>query len=581
LFAFTRRFILPALFAFLGFFLQACGERTPSRNPVAGTNAPSSSPASSGAAEWFADITARSGVAFTHLAGTNYFMPDQVGAGVAVLDFDRDGRPDLYFVQNGGVGSSARNQLFHQQPDGSFRNVSAGSGLDVAGRGMGAIAGDVNDDGLPDIVLTEYGATRLFQNLGGGKFREVTREADIDNPRWAVPASFLDYDRDGRLDLVVGNYLDYDPTQVCHDVHGQRDFCAPQAFASTVTRLWRNVTPTPGAAPRFEEVTESAGLARVPGVAMGIVCADFTGDGWVDIFCADDGRPNRLFVNQRNGTFTEEAVPRGLAMNAMGRTAANMGVAFADFDSDGTGDLFVTHLTEEFHSLYRQDRRGLFTDSIAQSGLQRQAWRGTGFGTIAADFNLDGTVDLAFVNGLVRRAGPGHTPVLAGVSSWWGRYAQRAQLFSNDGTGKFLDLSGANPAFCGEAQVGRSLAVVDIDNDGAPDLVTSGIGGPARLCRNVAPHRGHWLKLRLTDPARGGRDAIGAEVVVRAGGRNRWAVLQPATSFLASSEPVLHFGLGAASHIDSIEVLWPDGRRETFPDGIIDRPLELKSGTGR
>lgn len=529
--------------------------------------------------EWFQDITAASGVRFVHEAGTNYFMPDQVGSGVALLDFDQDGRLDVYFAQNGGPDSTARNQLFRQEPDGTFRNVSADSGIDVTGRGMGAVAGDVNNDGLPDLVVTEYGATRLFQNLGDGRFREVTREAGVENPRWALAASFIDFDRDGRLDLVVGNYLDYDPTQICHDRHGRQDFCAPQAFPPTPTRLWRNVTPAPGAAPRFEEHTVASGLIGHPGAAMALVCADFNGDRWPDIFCSDDGRPNRLFINQRNGTFAEEAIPRGLGYNAMGRTAANMGVAVADFDGDGLGDVFVTHLTEEFHSFFRQVRHGLFADVVAQSGLQQQAWRGTGFGTVAADFDLDGAPDLVFVNGLVRRAIPGQQPVMAETSPWWGRYAQRAQMFANR-NGRFVDISEHNPAFCGEAAVGRSLAVGDLDGDGAPDLVFGGIGGPARVYRNLNSGRGHWLAVRLVDPARGKRDAIGAEAVVKAGGRNWWAVLQPATSYLSSHEPVLHYGLGQAAQINAIEVAWPDGTRESFPGGPANRRVTLEQGRG-
>jgi hypothetical protein len=529
---------------------------------------------------WFEDVTERLGLKFVHVAGTNYWMPDQVGSGLALFDYDNDGRLDVYFVQNGGPNSAAHNQLFHQEPDGTFRDASAGSGLDVNGRGMGAIAGDVNNDGLPEVVVTEYGAVRLFQNLGAGKFREVTREAGLDNPRWAAPASFLDFDRDGWLDLVVGNYVDYDPTHICHDVQGRQDFCAPQAFAGTVTRLWRNATGTPGGPPRFEDRTEPSGLTRAPGDPLGIVCADFDGDGWPDIFCADDGRPNRLFLNRHNGTFAEEAAPRGLAFNAMGATVANMGVAFGDVDGDGMGDLFVTHLTEEFHSLWKQGPRGLFADQVASAGLQEQAWRGTGFGTVLADFNGDGAVDLVFANGLVRRFAPGHVPVVAGVHPWWARYAQKAQIFANDGTGKFRDMSAANAAFCGQAMVGRSLALGDLDGDGAPDLIVCGVGGPARAFRNVAPNRGHGLRVRLLDPARGGRDAIGAEVTVSAGGKRAWAVLQPATSYLASHEPVLFFGLGPATTVDTIDVLWPEGRRETFPGGAVDRLLILRAGEG-
>ena len=544
-------------------FTIGCGQSSP---PTPTANAP----------QWFADITAPSGLNFTHVAGTNYFMPDQVGSGVALFDYDQDGRLDIYLVQNGGTNAAARNQLFHQEADGTFKNVSAGSGLDVSGRGMGAFAGDVNNDGRPDLLVTEYGAVRLFQNLGGGKFLEVTRAAGLDNPRWAAPASFLDYDRDGRLDLVVGNYVDYDPTHVCLDVHGRQDFCAPKAFGETSARLWRNTTKQAGATPTFEDRTEAGGLFRTPGVALGVVCVDFNGDAWPDIFFADDGRPNRLFVNQHDGTFKEEAVPRGLAFNAMGATAANMGVAWADLNGDGLGDLFVTHLTEEFHSLYQQGPRGVFSDQIAPSGLQQQAWRGTGFGTVLTDFNHDGAADLVSANGLVRRITPGQTPVAAGTDPWWARYAQKAQLFANDGTGKFRDLSSSQSALSGTALVGRSLAVGDLDNDGAPDLLLCAIGGSVRVLRNTAPNRGHWLKLRLLLPEQGGRDAIGAEVTVRAGEKEHWAVLQPATSYLASHDPTLHFGLGGATNVTAIKVLWPDGTRENFAGGAVDRAMVLR-----
>jgi len=548
---------------------------------LAGCRKPDSAAKVSHSPPWFRDVTAESGVHFKHVAGTNYFMPDQVGSGIAVFDFDNDGRLDLYFVQDGGTNSAAHNQLFHQEANGTFRDVSAGSGLDIAGRGMGAFAGDVNNDGLPDLLVTEFGAIHLFQNLGNGKFQEVTREAGLDNPRWSAPASFLDYDRDGWLDIVVGNYVDYDPTHVCNDVQGQQDFCAPKAFGDTPTRLWRNTGKVAGRPPQFEDVTERSGIFRAPGVALGIVCADFDGDGWPDIFCADDGRPNRLFINRHDGTFSEQAAQRGLAYNAMGVTAANMGIGFADVDGDGLGDLFVTHLSEEFHSLFKQGPRGLFSDQVAEAGLQQQSWRGTGFGTVLADFNCDGAPDLAMANGLVRRLRPGQTPVLAGVDPWWSRYAQRPQLFINGGAGKFRDLSPEQDEFSTSAIVGRSLAVADLDNDGALDLILCSVGGPARLFKNVAPNRGHWLKLRLVLPRQGNRDAIGAEAVVLAAGKRHWTLLLPATSYLASNDPSLHFGLGSATQTDSIEVTWPDGTRETFSGGPVDRLMVLRKGEGK
>lgn len=565
------------LLAGLG-LLAACGPESPKTGAPKGPEAPPSA-AAPAPANLFSNITSQSGVRFTHQAGTNYSMPDQVGSGITLFDFDQDGRLDLYFTQNGGPGSPHSNRLFHQEADNTFKDVSEGSGVDVAGHGMGSAAGDVNNDGLPDLVLTEYGATRLFQNLGGGRFRETTKESGIDNPRWAAPASFVDFDRDGWLDIVVGNYVDYDPTQICHDQHGRQDFCAPKAFAPTATRLWRNVTKVKGAPPRFEDWTARSGLSRNPGVALGLVCADFTGDHWPDILCADDGRPNRLFVNQRNGTFLEEAAPRGLGYDAMGRTAANMGVVFADFDGDGMGDLFITHLTEEFHSLYRQDKPGVFIDVIGQSGIQQGAWRGTGFGAVAADFDLDGAADLAIANGLVRRAVPGQTPVMAGVQPFWAPYSQRPQLFLNKGA-KLSDVSQTNPNFCGEAAVGRSLAVGDLDNDGAPDLVLGCIGGPAQIYRNVGRGERHWLKARLVNPAAGGRDAIGAEVRLKAGGRQWWSVLQPATSYLSSHDPALIFGLGDLKEAQVAEVIWPEGEAESFKIGAVDRLIVLKKGSG-
>lgn len=559
--------------------LSAC--RRPPDSSATSVGANPGVASSTPAPEWFADETSRSGVNFIRHAGTNYAMPDQIGSGVALFDYDRDGRLDLYLVDQGSQPGSRGNRLYHQETDGRFRDASVGSGLDVVGPGMGAFAADVNNDGRVEVLVTEYGAVRMFENLGDGRFREVSRDAGVDNPRWATAASFLDFDRDGWLDLVIGNYVDYDPTQICHDAQGRREFCAPSAFAGTVTRLWRNRTGTPGSPPRFEDWTERSGLARSPGAVLGLIGADFDGDGWPDIFCADDGRPNRLYLNRHDGTFVEEAVMRGLAYNAAGRTAANMGVVYADLDGDAAGDLFVTHLTEEFHGLYRQDRPGLFVDAIANSGLPQQTWRGTGFGAVGADFDADGRVDLAFVNGLVRRATPGHSPVVTGTATWWAPYAQKAQLFANLGGGRFRDISPGNAAWSGAAAVGRSLAVGDLNNDGAPDLVVGAIGGPVRLLHNRVPNRGHWLRLRLTIPGAGGRDAVGAEAVVRAGGTRWWAVLQPATSYLASHEPVLHFGLGAAHAVDPIRVRWPEGFTEEFPASAADRTLELRQGTGR
>src|SRR5262245_52922918 len=393
-------------------------------------------PDQDGGPPWFEDITDAVGLHFNHDAGPPpgdiYYLPQIMGSGAALFDFDNDGRLDIYLIHNGGP-EGACNQLFHQLPDGRFLDVSAGSGLDVAGYGMGVAVGDVNNDGLPDVLLTEYGGVRLFLNLGGGKFRDATKDGGLDNPLWAASACFFDYDRDGWLDFVVVNYLDYDPTRKCTS-GGKRDYCGPMLFRGTVTKLFHNSgVKSQGSGvrmPGFEDVTVSAGLATKPGPGLGVVCADFDGDGWPDIFIANDGKPNHLWINQRNGAFKEEAARYGLDYDGRGHAGAGMGVAIGETTNAERFDVFVTHLNTETHALWRQVDRGRFQDRTAASGLGGPRWQGTGFGTVLADFDHDGALDLAIVNGAVRRPEEGTQG-----DSVWAAYAERNQLFANDRAG--------------------------------------------------------------------------------------------------------------------------------------------------
>ena len=534
---------------------------------------------------WFEDFTEQAGVRFVHEVEVSgkYLFSESIGSGGAFFDFNQDGRLDIYLIHNVNPSAPATNRLFRQEADGRFTDVSFESGLDVTGYGNGLAIGDVNNDGLPEVFLTEYDRIRLFLNRGDGKFRDVTAAAGLTNQHWSVPAAFFDYDRDGWLDLVVGNYLDFDPTQKCHDAKGQPDFCGPHGFHSTITRLYRNLGggPADSALPRFEDVTVASAIGRAPGKAMEIVCADFDGDHWPDIFITDDGLPNRLFVNQRNRTFKEEAVARGLAYTGLGATAANMGIALGDTDNDGLFDLFVPHLAEENHTFWRQEPRGIFQDDTARAGLLSTAWHGTGFAAVFADFDCDGRLDLAIANGSVRRRLGRASPKIAqGILPFWHPYAEPNQLFANDGAGHFVEVSAANPAFCGEALVGRGLVCGDLDNDGGLDLLVTGIGGPARLYRNIASPHGHWLGIRATDPALGNRDAFGAEIVVQAGGRRWWRLVQPAYGYASSNDPRVHFGLGDSATVDSILVRWPDGTEETFAGGPSNRYLFLRKGSG-
>jgi hypothetical protein len=528
---------------------------------------------------WFVEITREAGLDFVHDAGPvgDYFLPQVMGSGAAVFDFDGDGRLDIYLVQNAGPNSASRNRLFRQLPDGRFKDVSAGSGLDIAGWNMGVAVGDVNNDGRPDVLVTQYGGCRLFLNNGDGTFTDVTQAAGLDNPLWGSSAAFFDYDRDGWLDLVIVNYLAYDRSVDCFTASGRKVFCHPNSFQPTVTKLFRNLgrqKDPPGV--RFEDVTVRSGLYKQAGPGLGVYCADFNGDGWPDIFVANDSKPNHLWINRRDGTFVEEALQRGLACNRVGLNEANMGVAVGDVNGDGLFDVFVTHLTEETNTLWLQRPRGMFRDATVSSGLASPTWRGTGFGTVLADFNHDGHLDLAVVNGRVTEPRAANV----GERSFWSVYAERNQLFVNDGKGRFGDISPENEPFCGRAEVSRGLVCADIDGDGALDLLVTTVAGPARLFRNVAPRRGHWLKVRAVDSALK-RDAYGAEITAFVGDRQFRRIIQPGYSYQCSNDPAAHFGLGDASRVDRLRVLWPDGSEEQFAGQPTDQSIVLRKGEGQ
>jgi hypothetical protein len=530
---------------------------------------------------WLQDVTDAVGLHFVNDPGPTdtYWMPQSMGCGCAVIH-DGDGTFYIYLLHQAGP-TGKKNQLFKRLPDGTYRDVSQGSGLDIAGWNTGVAVGDVNNDGLPDVVVTQYRGIKLFLNQGGGRFEDVTAESGLSNSLWGMSAAFFDYDRDGWLDLVVVNYVEYDAKKECASMKGHRDYCGPKMFPGTFSKLFHNRGPAPAEAGkavprvRFEDVSFASGIGQLAGPGLGVVCADFDGDGWPDIFVANDGEANRLWINQKNGTFKDEAASRNIGFTLMGIPYSGMGIAIGDVANSGMLDLFVTHLKYETHTLWRQGPRGMFKDQTVQSKLTAQH-RGTGWGTVMADFDLDGNLDLALVNGSVFSGGEATGTDLG----FWETYADKNQLFAGDGTGAFRELSAANKPFCGRWNVARGLVCADFDNSGAPGLLVTTIGGRARLFKNVAPNRGHWLKVRAVDPKLK-RDAYGAEVRVRAGGRQWLRLINPAESYLSSGSPLALFGLGKTERIDAIEVTWPDGGPpETFAGGAVDRLVELRKGEG-
>ena len=507
----------------------------------------------------FIDATAAAGIQFRHQNGAkgDYHLPEQLGAGGAFFDYDNDGDLDLYLVNSGdlpgeGRESNVNSVLYRNNGDSTFTDVTGGAGADNKGNyGVGAACGDYDNDGHPDLYLTNFGANVLYRNNGDGSFTNVTEAAGVGDTMWGSSATFLDYDRDGDLDLYVVNYLQYSlnvPHAPC-EVDGIRILCHPKNFDGAPDQFYRN-----NGDGTFTNVTEAAGfkVAEGPhsGKGLGVVAADFNNDGEADIYVANDDTPNYLYYNNGDGTFRETGLLAGCAYSFNGVAQAGMGVDAGDYNGDGYLDIFVTNLSYETNALYQNNGDGTFSDVIYGAHLGDESFLFVGFGTRFFDYDNDGFLDIFIANGHIIDNIAQVTDILT--------YAQRNQLFHNNGDGTFKEVSFTSGSYFHELSVSRGAIFGDYDNDGDCDIVTTQVNQAAKLLRNEGGNIKNWLRVKLAGVI-SNRAGIGARLTLTAGTQSWTQEVRAGSSIMCSNDPRCHFGLGDNSIVDRLEILWPSG----------------------
>lgn len=542
-------------------FLAGCAE--PAKEPGTASTLPPQVQPESQAEEVFVDVTREAGIEFVHFHGGTgeRYMMETVGSGAGFFDYDNDGDIDIYLVQSGPLpglsdDQTFGNQLYRNNGDGTFTDVTMEAGVGDRSYGMGCAFGDYDNDGWVDIFVTNFGPNRLYHNEGNGRFTDRTAAANLGDPGWGTSAAFADYDGDGDLDLYLVNYGEM--TMENNVRCGPADFsqyCGPQAYEGTPDILYRNEGNG-----IFRDVTAEAGMtqqtAYLIGTGLGVVWTDYDDDGDPDLYVANDQAANFLYRNRGDGTFEDVSILSGAAYNEEGVAEAGMGLDAGDFDNDGDFDLFLTHLSFETNTLYRNTGQGTFEDQTYGAKLGTPSVLYLGFGTNFFDYDNDGHLDIFIANGHVMDNVHLTKPVLS--------YEEKDQLFRNLGNGDFEDRSALSGAYFRTARVGRGAAFGDYDGDGDVDILVTNSNQPAVLLRNEVGTRNHWVALDLRG-VKGNRDAIGARVKVKAGDLILIEEVRSATSYLSQNDLRLFFGLGDRDRVDEVEIRWPNGFVQILP----------------
>src|ERR1700693_141512 len=521
----------------------------------------------------FTDVTAQAGIHFTHNSGRagKKYLPETLGSGCAFFDADGDGWPDILLINSKDWTPGSRKSLpalYRNNHNGTFTDITRGSGLDIEMYGMGVAIADYDNDGRDDVYITALDGDHLFHNEGNGKFRDVTKAAGIQNANFGTSAAWLDFDRDGKLDLFVANYVQWSPSQDlwCSLDGATKSYCTPESYKGTRCRLFHNL-----GGGRFEDVAIQAGVGDPTSKSLGVAVLDYNGDGWPDLFVANDTQPNKLYRNNRNGTFTEEGIAAGVAYGEEGVARGAMGVDSADYDHSGRAHLLGGNFSNQMLGLYHNEGKGLFVDEAPRSTVGRASLLSLTFGTFFFDYDLDGNPDILAANGHIEEEIGRVQPKVS--------YRQVPLLFRNLGNHKFENVSAQMGAAFNRPIVARGAAYADFDRDGDLDILISTNHGPAYLFRNDGGNRNHWLSVKLVG-SQSNRDGIGAVVRIDSASGKQWNAVHSGGSYCSQSDLALTFGLGKDATVATLDIEWPSGNKQRLTGLAANQFLTIEEGKG-